>query len=73
MFYDLIRLEKGKDELTREEIEYGRTNLVFPSAAFKKKIAWEIKNLDERITSGELKPHVLSAFIKKKEELKKYV
>lgn len=73
IFYDVIRLIKGKDSLSPEEIEFGRTNLVFPSDAFKKKIAWEIKSIDERIKAGGLKPHVLAAFIKKREELKKYV
>ena len=73
MFYDLIRLKKGKDVLTAEEIEYGRTNLTSPPDAFKKKIRWEIKNIDARIAQGELKKNVLMAFIKRKEELKKYV
>ena len=73
MFYDVIKLIRGKDILTPEETEFGRTNLAFPSEAFKRKIAWEIKNIDERIKAGGLKPHVLSAFVKKREELKKYV
>lgn len=73
MFYDLITLKKGKDYLTAEEIEYGRTNLISPSDAFKKKIRWEIKNIDERIETGKLKKNILTAFMKKREELKKYV
>lgn len=73
MFYDILRLKKGEDFLTKEEIEYGRTNLKSPSETFKKKIRWEIKSLDERIAQGNLKKNVLMAFMKKKEELKKYV
>ena len=73
MFYDVIALKKGKDVLTEEEIEYGRTNLISPSDAFKKKIRWEIKNIDERIENGNLKKNILLAFMKKREELKKYV
>ena len=73
MFYDLISLKKGEDTLTEEEKEYGRTNLTEPSAAFKKKIRWEIKNIDERIEQGNLKKNILLAFMKKREELKKYV
>lgn len=73
MFYDLISLKKGEDTLTEEEKEYGRTNLIKPSAAFKKKIRWEIKNIDERIEQGNLKKNILLAFMKKREELKKYV
>ena len=73
MFYDLISLKKGEDTLTEEEKEYGRTNLTEPSVAFKKKIRWEIKNIDERIEQGNLKKNILLAFMKKREELKKYV
>lgn len=73
MFYDLLVLKKGADTLTEEEKEYGRTNLLSPSDDFKKKIRWEIKCIDERIEKGDLKKNILLAFMKKKEELKKYV
>ena len=73
MFYDLLVLKKGADTLTEEEKEYGRTNLLSPSDDFRKKIRWEIKCIDERIEKGDLKKNILLAFMKKKEELKKYV
>ena len=73
MFYDLIRLKKGADSLSEEEAEFGRSNLTAPSAAFKNKIRWEIKCIDERISQGNLKKHILVEFLKRKEELKKYV
>ena len=73
MFYDLLTLKKGKDVLTDEEAEFGRSNLKNPSAAFLDKIHWEIKCIDERIENGGLKKHVLSEFLKRREKLKKYV
>ena len=73
MFYDLITLVKGKDVLTSEEAEFGRGNLINPSAAFKNKIRWEIKCIDGRIETGDLKKHILAEFLKRREELKKYV
>lgn len=73
MFYDLISLKRGEDRLTEEELEYGRTNITAPSEAFRKKVLWEIKNIDERIEKGDLKKNILLAFMKKREELKKYV
>lgn len=73
MFYDLITLKKGKDTLTEEEAEFGRSNIQHPSAAFSDKMRWEIRCIDERIENGGLKKHVLAEFLKRREILKKYV
>lgn len=38
-FYDLMVLEKGSDLLTKEEIEFGKTNLALKPTAFLEKIS----------------------------------
>ena len=38
-FYDLMVLEKGSDLLTKEEIEFGKTNLALKPIAFLEKIS----------------------------------
>lgn len=44
-FYNLIVLEKGEDELTAEEIEFGRTNIKNPTEDFKKMLLKEAEKL----------------------------
>ncbi len=73
IFYDLIVLEKGKDALTEEEIEFGRTNLLDRGVAFTRLIENRINVLQACVDNP--KTSVLVATEKKKEiqRLKKYV
>jgi tRNA (adenine22-N1)-methyltransferase len=71
-FYDLLVLEKGKDSLTEEEIEFGRTNLFEKNADFIEMIKQRIDKYQEYlvgIPDGE-KRNGLKTQI---ERLKKYV
>jgi tRNA A22 N-methylase len=71
-FYDLLVLEKGKDSLTEEEIEFGRTNLLEKNADFIEMINKRIDKYQEYLVSipdGE-KRNGLKTQI---ERLKKYV
>ena len=72
-FYDLIVLSKGKDFLTEEEIEFGRTNLKeFPSA-FIERIKHNILTLEKVLRKGDLSLKAQAETRNKIERLNKYV
>ena len=72
-FYDLIVLSKGKDFLTEEEIEFGRTNLKeFPSA-FIERIKYNILTLEKVLRKGDLSLKAQAETRNKIERLNKYV
>lgn len=72
-FYDFIHIIKGKDVLSDEEAEFGRTNLVNRPKAFTDKISCEITAIDKLIKSGKLSGNALNQMQSKRELLKKYV
>lgn len=72
-FYDLIVAVKGEDGLTSEEIEFGRTNLLSPSQAFRERIKKQINGLDERINNPDIPDEVKKRAKLEREKLEKYV
>lgn len=72
-FYDIIVLEKGKDSLTEEEIEFGRTNITERPKAFRDKIQAEINKLLSYTARENISPATSAKMLKKAERLKKYV
>ena len=72
-YYDLISLKKGKDSLTREEIEFGRTNINEPTEDFKKIISDKISKLREYLESDTMSDKTKQDMISEIEKLSKYV
>lgn len=72
-FYDIIVLEKGKDALTDEEAEFGRTNIALLPQAFREKIAAEIAKIVSYTKSKTMNPVTREKMLAKAERLKKYV
>ncbi len=72
-FYDLIKVEKGIDTLTQEEIEFGRTNLIEKGSAFTKRLKEDIKKLSDIKEGGKLSEESLLKIERKIERLSKYV
>ena len=72
-FYDLIKLERGKDSLSLEEIEFGRTNLLERSKAFKDRLNEDIKKLKVICQDKNIKEDTLLTLKKRIENLEKYV
>ncbi len=71
-YYDLISLEKGKDVLTEEQIEFGRDNVLGDNPDFKQMIEeWieKYKAYESALADGESK----ILLNKKIEKLKKYI
>lgn len=73
VFYDLILLEKGRDFLTEEEIEFGRTNLLERGQAFIDFLKQKIQGLKTFSQGKNLKPQTRDAMLKEAERLQKYV
>ncbi|MBR0188802.1 MAG: SAM-dependent methyltransferase [Clostridia bacterium] len=72
-FYDIISLVKGKDFLTDEETEFGRTNVRELPLAFKEKIKVEIGKILSYTESETMTDATREKMLKKAERLKKYV
>lgn len=72
-FYDLIKVEKGIDTLTQEEIEFGRTNLIEKGSAFTKRLKEDIKKLSDIKEGGKLGKESLLKIQAKIERLSRYV
>lgn len=72
-FYDIISLKKGKDALTAEETEFGRTNIREKPLAFKEKIQTEIHKIVSYTESGTMKRDTRKKMLENVERLKKYV
>ena len=71
-FYNLIVLEKGKDFLTEEEIEFGRDNVKQRPAEFKQMIAESISKL-QVVLQGNLSKETEKSVKEKIIKLEKYV
>ena len=72
-FYDLIILEKGKDSLTDEEIEFGRDNIKTKGQAFKELLAQKISRINSYLECKNLSDEDRQSMVKNKEKLEKYV
>lgn len=72
-FYDIISLVKGKDFLTDEETEFGRTNVRELPLAFKEKIKIEIGKILSYTESETMTDATREKMLEKAERLKKYV
>ena len=72
-YYDLIVLEKGADSLTNEEVEFGRTNIVQPSEAFKNSIKGRITKLKEYLSNVNLSLESANKMIEEIKKLEQYV
>ena len=72
-FYDIIVLKKGKDKLSKEETEFGRTNITERPLAFREKMREEIGKLLSYTESETMTDKTRAIMLKKAERLKKYV
>lgn len=72
-FYDIISLVRGKDFLTAEETEFGRTNVKDLPPAFKEKIKVEIGKIISYTESETMTVATRRKMLEKAERLKKYV
>lgn len=73
IFYDLIVLSRGKDVLTQEEIEFGRTNINEKPQDFISKINWQIQKIKGYIESGKLSESDTLKMQERIKNLEKYV
>ena len=72
-FYDLMLLVKGKDDLSDEEIEFGRDNLTGKNEDFKEFLQVKINRLNEYLKSEKLSIEDRNSMLLLKEKLEKYV
>ena len=72
-FYDIIVANKGKDCLTDEEAEFGRTNIVERPQAFRDKIQEQIDKLFSYTERENIAANTRLKMLEKAERLKKYV
>ncbi len=72
-FYDLMLLEKGKDELTQEEIEFGRTNIKERPLAFIQMLEFRIEKLKQYASQTGLGESSKQQMLREIEVLEKYV
>ncbi len=73
IFYDLLVLGRGEHSLSKEEIEFGRTNLQTRSEDFRQYILEKIKNLEEYSRGEKLAESTKNNMLCEIERLKKYV
>lgn len=72
-FYDIIVLKKGKDSLTPEEAEFGRTNILELPTDFKAKIRAQIGKLMSYAARENIADDTRAEMLKKAKDLEKYV
>lgn len=72
-FYDLLVLIKGKDQLTEEEIEFGRDNLKGDNPDFKEKLLIDIGKIVEYLKAENISEKTKENLILKLEKYRKYV
>lgn len=73
VFYDLIVLQKGKDVLTQEEIEFGRTNLQEKGKAFKGMILDRLNKYKTYSENPSVSEDAREEMISQIKKLEKYV
>lgn len=72
-FYDIIVLTKGKDEITPEEAEFGRTNLRERPSEFKEKIRVQIGKLMSYAARENISERTRKEMLEKAKDLERYV
>ena len=72
-FYDIIALKKGKDFLTPEEAEFGRTNIQELPTDFKEKIRVQIGKLLSYAARVNIADDTRKEMLKNAKGLEKYV
>ena len=72
-YYDLMVLSKGKDCLTADEIEFGRTNILSPSEDFKRLINERLQIIEDCLKKDNLSDRAKEELTAKAEKLKNYV
>jgi tRNA (adenine22-N1)-methyltransferase len=73
VYYDIIVLEKGQDNLTEEEIEFGRTNLVERGEAFVSQIKNKIEKYKQYATGKTVSEEIKKGMLLEIQKLSKYV
>lgn len=71
-YYNLIVVKKGKDNLTDQEIQFGRTNLIELGQDFKRMLKVQIAEY-QKVLKGNLSGVAREQLEKKITELEKYV
>ena len=71
-FYDFILLEKGEEQLTEEEILFGRDNLIEKGQAFKEFIRTKIRKINLYLENDALKGAEKERLIQELERLNRY-
>ena len=72
-YYDLISCEKGVDELTEDEIEFGRTNIIERGADFIARLKLNVESLKKILLNADVKPSVKLEIENKIKRLERYV
>lgn len=72
-FYDIMLLVKGQDQLSDEEIEFGRTNLLERPKAFIEMLEFKIDKLSQYIKNEGLSSQAKKDILEQMEKLKKHV
>ena len=72
-YYDVIKAKKGKDSLTEEELEFGRTNLLEKPKGFIKKLNAEKQLLTGVLENGGLSEKAQKDVLIKLRKIEKYV
>lgn len=72
-YYTLMVLEAGKDVLTDDEIEWGRTNLISRPAAFLRMLEEQTKKLRFIAASKDLSESTRKELIARAERMEKYL
>ena len=72
-FYDVIVTEKGKDVLTKEELEFGRTNVNERPDEFRAKMREELNKLISYSEREKVSDKSKKQILKRAEKYKKYV
>ena len=72
-FYDIMLLVKGQDQLSDEEIEFGRTNLLERPKAFIEMLEFKIDKLSQYINNEGLSSQAKKDILEQMEKLKKHV
>ena len=72
-YYDIILAEKGKDELTEEEKEFGRTNLLERPQGFIECLNIKIAELESVLSQPSISQKAKDEIYSKIERMKKYV
>lgn len=72
-YYDLIKAEKGKDELNEKETEFGRTNVIEKPIAFLEKLKQEKEKLQAVLSKSDLSAETVQKINERIKRINEYV